>query len=246
MTFNEIAKHDITWGEMRVRPAVSSDSFFFRHVYFEGLVTLARISEADTYERKYELLHNFQASGYCYYDVAAALRASRRLKGRSLPVAFHGQTWIGRYRDGREYASLVQPPFFEDPDDGPFRSWNWAHEANATHFAYFAQPQALLRKWGYTMWDEERLDSLGMMKQWFLTSDLSSEEYSPARREVDELRHNSQGWDWYDSWVARAKIWINGGSGWWDFGDESRIIWKYGKPHDTEPASMLGLSLEES
>ncbi|USP72751.1 hypothetical protein yc1106_00025 [Curvularia clavata] len=54
--FNDIAEHDIAWGEFRVEYSDERDSIFIQYLLSLGLETLRRISMAETYEARYGLL----------------------------------------------------------------------------------------------------------------------------------------------------------------------------------------------
>ena len=114
--------------------------------------------------------------------------------------------------------TYIQPAFFEDPDPGPVDIWEWAHQQEPRMRFVYKVNRASLREWGYVIWDRVQLDALQI---------LGSPWQTPAdhfREEVPEMA----GERWIESWNERMKIYQNKGRGWWDFGDESKIVWPPG------------------
>ncbi|KAA6412169.1 MAG: hypothetical protein FRX48_04320 [Lasallia pustulata] len=81
-----------------------------------------------------------------------------------------------------------------------------------------------LRKWGYCMWDSDRL------RDW----EVLREEYDVAYFEKKFCENSAElGRKWTEAmWTeaCRAQVWLKGGSGYWT-ADESRIVWS-GEPRE--------------
>ncbi|GAP90892.2 putative zinc finger domain-containing protein [Rosellinia necatrix] len=59
-SFNEMAAHDVCWGEVRVAPARWLGDAQIQSLYFKGLVSLESIAKAKTYDRQHELFDHGQ------------------------------------------------------------------------------------------------------------------------------------------------------------------------------------------
>ena len=55
--------------------------------------------------------------------------------------------------------------FYGDSDrDGPNAAWTWS-PGNKVEIRYYQPDKVGLRKWGYVMWDKERLDHLTILQE---------------------------------------------------------------------------------
>ncbi|KAI0110957.1 hypothetical protein F4776DRAFT_667386 [Hypoxylon sp. NC0597] len=70
---------------------------------------------------------------------------------------------VSRYRSSRHYARRVKPPFFDDPDDGPFRVWRQVNKSKMLRNSVY-QMDDVLGDRASVMWDQERLEALGMLE----------------------------------------------------------------------------------
>jgi hypothetical protein len=88
------------------------------------------------------------------------------------------------------------------------------------------------------MWDQARLDTFALFRgKWQppvvgpFGRSLSDDPFG----EVDER--------WTSSWQERSRIYHEQGRGWWDFGDESQIVWARDKDISakthTTPTSLV-------
>jgi hypothetical protein len=59
-----------------------------------------------------------------------------------------------------------------DMDSGPEDAWRWAHAAQSADDWVFSDRQSPLRRWGYVMWDRERLDAWGVLEHAWCPKDL--------------------------------------------------------------------------
>jgi hypothetical protein len=63
--FDDIAEHDIAWGESSVEYGNRIDSDFIQHLLSLGLAHLRRVALAESYEARYKLLYdNYPARYY--------------------------------------------------------------------------------------------------------------------------------------------------------------------------------------
>ncbi|KAI0550902.1 hypothetical protein F4679DRAFT_540783 [Xylaria curta] len=211
-SFNEMAAHDVCWGSFHVEPARRFGHFQLQSLYFKGLVFLESFAKAKTYDQQHELLD------YGRIPRVRSRNLYRALKDFSYEVRDE-QDSVSNYENSRDYAMKIKRPYFEDPDDGPFFMWKWAHPS--LRRSVNERAHANLRKWGYVMWDRARLDTIDsqcMLKELIL---------GPFR----SLPYDRVGEDderWASSWLERSRIYNEQGRGWWDFGDESKIVWARG------------------
>lgn len=225
-----MAAHDVYWGEFQVEPARWLGDPQLQSLYFKGLVSLESIAKATTYDRQHVLLD------YGRIPHARSRNLYRALKDFSYEVCDE-QASVSNYENSQDYALKVKRPYFEDPDDGPFSIWKWAYESASLRRSVYQRGQAKLRKWGYVMWDRARLDTLPIFRDMWQPPVLSPFGRSLPEDPVGEVDDR-----WASSWRERSRIYNEQGRGWWDFGDESKIVWARGKdgpgkPHNT-PTSL--------
>ncbi|KAI1152023.1 hypothetical protein F4825DRAFT_462154 [Nemania diffusa] len=209
--FNEMAEHDVYWGALLVEPARGFGDARLQSFYFKGLVSLESIMKAETYDRQHELLDAWRS------PYAPPRNLYRALKDFSYEACDEHAS-VSNYESSRDYALKVQRPYFEDPDDGPFRVWKWAHESVSLRRSVYQEGQAKLRQWGYVMWDRARVDTLPIFRGMW-----QPPLYNPFRRFLpgEPVRKVYQ--RRLLSWQLRSLIHREQGSGWWDFSDESKI-----------------------
>ncbi|KAI1128855.1 hypothetical protein F5Y10DRAFT_239732 [Nemania abortiva] len=215
--FNEMAAHDVCWGEFQVEPVRWLGDPQLQSLYFKGLVSLERIAKAKTYDQQHVLLDH----GRIPY--ARSRNLYRALKNYGYQVCDERAS-VSNYENWRDYASKVKRPYFEDPDDGPFRIWKWAHESASLRRSVYQRGQAELRKWGYVMWDRARLDTLPILRDTW-----QPPVFSPFGRSLPDDPVGEVDERWVSSWRERSRIYNEQGRGWWDFGNESKIVWARGK-----------------
>ncbi|KAI0420300.1 hypothetical protein F5X98DRAFT_372109 [Xylaria grammica] len=199
------------------------------HVYTgesSKLNLLESIAKAKTYDRQHQLL-----------DYGRIPRARSRTLYRALKdfsyEACDEQAPVSNYENSRDYAMEVKHLYFEDPDNGPFGIWKWADESASLRRSVYQRGQAKLRKRGYVMWDRARLDTLPIFRgKW------QPPVFSPFGRSLPDDAVGEVDEGWASSWRERSRIYNEQGRGWWDFCDESKIVWTRGedgpgKTHDT-------------
>lgn len=80
----------------------------------------------------------------------------------------HIQSWDSMkasHRIDGEQGKLEFPSSCPDPDIGPEDVWRWAHVGEKLIDAVNNHDRQFLRKWGYVMWDRQRLTTKGLMDQ---------------------------------------------------------------------------------
>ncbi|RSL59521.1 hypothetical protein CEP54_007236 [Fusarium duplospermum] len=211
--FNEVAAHDVAWGEHRVERALSPSKITLQGVLSKGLVHLYRLGTAKSYEEKYAQLAVEHPPVRPDFLHRALTRSQRSHRNGSLGLSF-----------------------FNDPDPGPSTIWEWAYSDLDTEAVYLPD-RAGLREWGYVMWDQARIDKTKLLQSpWRPPSAQAPHE--PNVEVADE--------DLLDSWTRRSQIYAKGGRGWWDAGDETKIVWRVKKKPRRRPQRAKPMSLEEA
>ncbi|CAH0038431.1 unnamed protein product [Clonostachys rhizophaga] len=201
--FNDVAAHDVLWGEFQVEPALWLGSPELQFFLFKGLGAIRRIAAAKTYAEQQKLFNGIPGTRH--------LNLHRALKDFS-------------YKESTtEDDSIPSFATSEDYDQGPFLIWKRAQKLGTL------TNRAMLRSLGYVMWNQERLDNLGILQEqeWQLQRLVrdSLPNDSPVHEVTDER--------WLASWRERSRIHEQGGTGWWDFDDESQVVWPERKRRST-------------
>lgn len=124
-----------------------------------------------------------------------------------------------------EQCLLRQPAFYQDPDSGPYDAWLWAHPADEEDSGTwnYQSDRSDLRQWGYVMWDRDRLEASGIFeKRWedvIRTEEQLKDEVNEKVRQRAYLENSRE---------QRQQVSRRGGSGWWGWGDESKIQCEHG------------------
>ncbi|KAI1296230.1 hypothetical protein F5Y03DRAFT_296368 [Xylaria venustula] len=233
--FNDMAAHDVFWGESEVRPALRYSSHKMQCVLFKGLVALESIGKAKTYEQQRELFDNGRIPEGRIYNLYRALKKGFHYNRR---VPSNQDALVSSFDNSQDYAFKVKSPFFEDSDDGPFTVWKWAHNSKPLSRSAYDWDQSILRKGGYVMWDRARLNASGILRN---TWQPRVVRRSMPHDLIGEVNHETLRF----SWAERSRIYGEGGIGWWDFGDESRIVWTR-KKKELVKAPTVPTSLDEA
>ncbi|KAH8582380.1 hypothetical protein B0O99DRAFT_603455 [Bisporella sp. PMI_857] len=195
---NELAAHDVAWGEFRVEPALNPSSITLQGVLSLGLENLYGLGNAETYAQKLALLpfeHPPVRPDFLYRALGRA-----RLRNES------------KGEDNKFISS--QRPFFTDPDSGPSDAWNWGYQRGSELDIVNHPDRMGLRRWAYVMWDLVRLNNSHILR--FPWQDNQNLLWQDSPSLVDE--------QWQESWTRRSEIYGRGGRGWWTSGDESQIV----------------------
>lgn len=218
--FNDVAEHDVDWGELNI-PWVdtfgSSEIWWKEGYLLKGLGFICRLSTARTYDDRHSLFTSNRRSRWSF--LSEALTRSR--------VDYSDDVPLEEYNDEEERL-YVNCPFDEDDDSGPAEAWRWVHAKSTKDHFYFLENHRRLRQRGYVMWDLKRL--LGWNFFVLPIQALTPERlptYSSERFEKEAKRKMQ-----VDSFREREQIWLKGGRGWWAPGDESHIQWpqQYQRP----------------
>ncbi|KAF5532687.1 zinc finger domain-containing protein [Fusarium phyllophilum] len=218
--FDDVAEHDITWGELRVEYGVGIDSPYIQHLLSLGLKKLHQIIAAETYEARYKLLNDRRFS-------RPRIRSDFLYDALDNVNEPDDDTPLLSDFTPEDERSHIRPPFFDDPDPGPAEIWRWAYQDETKQQFVYQKSRGPLREWGYVMWDSRRPRDLGILQKPFDTEGA----WNASRLDLDqEGRHRAE---MAMSWEARSKIYMARGRGWWSVGDHSKIVWKGRKtPHE--------------
>lgn len=200
-----MAQHDVEWGE-RYIPWLNDESppqnYYKEHLLSLGLNYLRRLVTASTYEERYKLLELEPEENGLHSALCVALDAND-----DFPLADLTE---------KERAQYIMSPYSEDSDIGPAEAWRWAYQAETTSGQYFMSWQRQLRRFGYVMYDYDRLCSWPEFHKPF---------NSPYKDDPKVRRCNFEGM--MDSWKKREEVWLNGGRGWWSEEDTTKLVWPY-------------------
>lgn len=224
IAFNEVAEHDTVWGLMEIdfidfggSPNLERPCFCREHFLSIGLEFLHHLGSAKTYDERYRLLspNPFPESDKEFLESA-------------LQVVEHDadgpDVWLDNYTPA-DILLLKNKPFASsgDPDrnSGPYEAWRCAYGKYDHRCFYFAYEHWNQRRKAYVMWDLERLT------EWENYQECWDERIEPdwgldLEDDNEILIRNQARWQSRDE---RERIFHSGGSGWWDWGDESQIKW---------------------
>ncbi|KAI1178887.1 hypothetical protein F4777DRAFT_536063 [Nemania sp. FL0916] len=208
--FNEMAERDIQWGVAGVDYIdYSLESECGQYYLSLGVKKLCEISFAEGYEEWHRVL-----------DAGST----------PSPIDFLFDGFESHSNDRYSYVWLedlapeeeklhVKQPFCDDTDPGPVDAWRWAHLDKPKSNWIYDEDNRELREWGYVMWDRSRLEAAGLFQQ-------AREDMPPTRDPVLEKQEAERELAWLrNSQDEREHVSRRGGSGWWGWGDESRVKW---------------------
>ena len=197
--FNDVAAHDVGWGELSVPwvDTFGSGEIWYKEGYLlTGLRFILQLCTARTYDERYDLLMSDQVSEGSF--LSDALTPPRMLHNNGV--------WLERYNDEEENL-FVKSPFDEDHDSGPAEAWRWAHARCTKDRFYFLEDHRRFRQRGYVMWDLTRLLDWNFFA---LPSRALPQErlfnYHPERFEKEDKSNLQR-----DSFAERTRIWLEGG-----------------------------------
>ncbi|TGJ83304.1 hypothetical protein E0Z10_g5440 [Xylaria hypoxylon] len=208
-------EHDIAWGAFGVEYGDSIDAPYIQDVLSLGLERLRQIVRAETYDDRERLLCSGYSPRPTYFFLHRGLQDANER---------HDDIFLDDLTPEDEVLYIKQP-LFADPDSGPADVWRWAHYEESWQNWVYQENRHNLRKWGYVMWDRLRLEEIGIFQQpWEYTDDSHSRGSLLEQQEAQRQRGYLQ-----NSWEQRAQIYRRGGTGWWSWGDESKVRWQGGK-----------------
>ena len=214
--FNDVAEHDVEWGELRVpwvhhhgRQVVAVKEYYLSL----GLEFLHEVIGLTNYWDRWKILFNRIWSDYSFlfYNLLFAGTNNKLMLGTN-----EGVTEIAKR------FSVGSTSDF-DNDGGPIHAWLWGLSGNVRELVYFHPDTRSLRQTGYVLWDLARIREWGLL-------DLPPPNLLPQA----QLSRDS-GYDYdsntkrrqYESFAQRSEVWRSGGQGWWASGDESHVLWGY-------------------
>jgi len=206
LAFNDVAKHDILWGELGIPFAndrEEPDNVWKEHYLSLGLAYLYQTVTAATYDDRYKLISPNLGSDELF------LFQGLKSQGEDDDVL------VAEFSIEEEDIYLKRH-LAVDKDIGPFQVWRWAYADSTKAFLYFGDGKGKLREFGYVMWDIARLAQQSLFGYHW-------DRYPGPivrRQEYDRLNREMQ-----NSFRERSKVWQRGGRGWWSSGDESRVQW---------------------
>ncbi|KAI9769216.1 MAG: hypothetical protein M1840_004345 [Geoglossum simile] len=165
LSFDDIAEHDVTWGEYHIRFGGQIDSPYIQHVLSFSPEKLYQITMAETYEARHTLLY----FGCCPGSTHSFLYES--LKNASE----ENHDFYLSEMTPMEERTHIKTPFFSDPDAGLANIWRWTHGDETLSGFVYQDHHEPLREWGYVVWDESRLDDMGIFKSPWEPLEISSD-----------------------------------------------------------------------
>ncbi|KAF6231404.1 hypothetical protein HO173_010364 [Letharia columbiana] len=207
LPFNEVAEHDVEWGQLEMNYLDDQDElydYWKEHYLSLGLTYLRQLVTTPAFDDRCRLLKEHKRGPAC--SLFDALEAQGYGNGLSM---------LENYTEEDEHVHITAQLAI-DGDKGPEEAWRWAYAGNTNAAWYNISEQGSLRKRGYVMWDSARLAQWGLLTyEW---DELSRDSFNSEdhRRRMDEMR---------GSFKARHEIWCRGGRGWWSAKDESRVVW---------------------
>ncbi|TGJ80711.1 hypothetical protein E0Z10_g8051 [Xylaria hypoxylon] len=210
--FNEVAEHDVGWGSANVDYDNKPDNPYIQSVLSRGLAKIYAISVAETYEKQYRALNATKSPHANFGFLCEGLEYDAN-------EPYNDRVYVEDITPENE-TRFIKRPFFKDSDPGPANAWRWAHIEETRSKWVYIEDRRELREWGYVMWDQRRLDKVGIFQgPW---EDIVSErdlvlEDQEAGREHAYMQN---------SWEQRESVSMSGGSGWWSWGDRSKVVYK--------------------
>ncbi|KAI8625206.1 hypothetical protein F5Y19DRAFT_489879 [Xylariaceae sp. FL1651] len=182
---------------------------------------LYQITEAETYEERYQLLNDDGPSGTAYFLYSVNDLVNQKTR----------QHFLGALTPEEE-SMYIKQPFFADPDSGSEEAWRWAHKGESWKRWVYQPNRDVLRQWGYVMWDRSRLETTGIFEEPWEDTGIPENPH----HEEEEQRQE-------DSGARRCQIYNSGGTGWWSWEDESKVKWRNGVGPDDQSSKGDGSSV---
>ncbi|KAM5351173.1 hypothetical protein ACJ41O_003896 [Fusarium nematophilum] len=198
--FNDVAEHDVVWGEHSVLLAEFDDNQI-QHLLTLGLDRILEISSSITYEDREKLLR--------------VREMPPEENGTFLQCSLEATLDLDVDEDtGRMI--LEATPFFSDGDGGAEEIWKLT--TLDSDLGIYDHRDLSLRQWGYVLWDDERLQPLRcLLPPWTAIADLP-QDHGSLGTVTEAVR---------ESWEARSSLYRRGARGFWSKDDESRLVWPH-------------------
>ncbi|KAF5485986.1 hypothetical protein CGCF413_v014070 [Colletotrichum fructicola] len=199
----DVLAHDVNFGEFSVDYLTGGEENIYRQMWLsKGIGFIHQLINEEFYDGKRDMLTEHPNIGVANFpgaltNVLGAYQGANAFVGREEELLY-------------ENVSRVTA---EDSDQGPFNSWNAAHEGAPLCAGLMLHEHELLRDCAYVLWDWDRVEKHHLLKAF---ENLSDARPSPDEKEYDEMN---------ESFHERSQIWQKGGSGYWSKGDTSGISW---------------------
>ncbi|KAI1411435.1 hypothetical protein F5Y13DRAFT_58077 [Hypoxylon sp. FL1857] len=203
--FKNPTTHNVPGRRFENRPALWSFYAEVQTRFFLGLVALESIARAGTYNQQDDPLYHGRTP-----PIRRSL-LSRALQHLDFEKALgdHEKDSVSSFENAQDYSTKVKPPFFDDPDEGPFTVWKEAHRLNQLRDSVYQRDHELQGR-AYVMWSGHRLDSLGAL-------------HNP--RQILTVPRKAHGERGVSSWRERSRRPVQWEDelvdGWWDPSEES-------------------------
>lgn len=202
------------WGYLYVRYTPEGRMPFVQYLLSRGLKKVYQITQANTYEERYDLIHPMHYPNTNRNFLRHWLNRNGRLNNFYKPYA------LMEVGSTDHVNTLWIRPFFEDPDHGPIHAWRWAHtrgmQINDQKVIYSPECRLVRQWWAYVFWDHSRLLAAGILStpfDWRGDLQLGSHMH---RQETGRFNAHQRG-----SWPIRSNIFRYGGRGWWNWGNHN-------------------------
>lgn len=209
-SFNDVAEHDVAWGGVYIPYGENLGDGFLQHVVSLGLLNIFDIYVAKDYAARHQVFCRVYRSKYPSQNTEHLWEGLRCANtGEICHVRLHSFT-------PEDEARHIRPSFYNDPDPGPEKAWRWAHQVSWKIDFINGWQCEEERRWGYVMWDLERLEEWKTLDQpWRLTT-LPEAERNARQYRLEIMQASHQ---------RREEIAKRGGQGWWSSKDESKVKW---------------------
>ncbi|KAI1399393.1 hypothetical protein F4819DRAFT_488607 [Hypoxylon fuscum] len=200
--FNEVALHNITWGNFNV--SLAREFLHDKHVEWiisRGLRFIYNFYHAETDSQRLQLYccdkpgtaHHFLGAAFSHYKSHQVLEA--------------------RAAASKKISKQPSMPFYNDPDPGPERIWRRSHEPFWPLTTDFAQEEEYTseRHCGFVFWDERRLTSTGWLNKDWARDEIIVDEWELVYEETPSWEEEEE------SWNARSALFQKGILGYWDW-----------------------------
>ncbi|KAI3332203.1 hypothetical protein HD806DRAFT_479773 [Xylariaceae sp. AK1471] len=234
--FNYLVDHDVTWGYMGIPYIDRHFSGYAQEILSQGLEKVYHLSRASTYEQYRNLLKlgedRWNEPGCVQWFLYRGLEKGANWYS---PVNMDSLSYL----DNEDRDFVIGQPFYNDPDPGPAHMWEWVYR-DCLPDNLVANPRMIShRQWGFPFWNSSRLreafllgnpDIPGTVK----STELELEDYDTLER-VAALAQSQE---------LRAKIWVEGGTGFFSREDQHEVVWPqatrrkgyYAQPRSLEEA----------
>ncbi|KAH8688370.1 hypothetical protein BGZ61DRAFT_41692 [Ilyonectria robusta] len=207
----DVLAHDVEFGEYNIDYlSIGSENEWTQCSISRGLSFVHQVMNEKSYDSKMALLKPI-FFGNIYLLLHNALSACSAEFCDNLGI------WEGTLEEisDEEMELLIERSIRQDTDHGPFSAWHSEYKYISRNSWVMAEFKAGLRERAYVLWDNDRMDHLGMLDLYeFAPEDPShmchhEEEYSKMQKSFEE----------------RSQIYRQGGRGYWSPNDTSRIEW---------------------